>query len=138
MSKNTILIFGIILSNVLFITLPLYKDNEEIKKELGNIRMKNTVVESESNNLYSNKYNHIEDIINISNKSGFTPLSEKIEFDGHITLDLKFRCNFHNFQNFISLLNDSNKEILIEECYFNFGETNRDSYILIKYFGGDV
>lgn len=137
MNKNIILVILIIFSNAVFVTYPLYNENIKIKKDILDIReMKNE--KNYINESSFSQYQHLEEIKNLLEYAGFVKISERIEVENQISLEVKFKCGFPEFQKFISLADGYNSDFFIEEGFFNFHNNGRESYLIIKYFGEGI
>ena len=137
MNKNIILVILIIFSNAIFITYPLYSENIKIRKDILEIRdikhEKDYINESSIS-----QYEHLEEIKNLLSHAGFVKISERIEVGNQISLELKFKCDFADFQKFINLADEYNSDFFIEEGFFNFDNNGRESYLIIKHFGEGI
>lgn len=134
MNKNIILVILIIFSNTMFITYPLYSKNAAIKEEILEIKSLKKE-QSYINNSPFSQYEHMENLKVLLEQAGFVKISERIEVDELISLELKFKCDFSDFQKFINLADGYDSDFFIEEGFFNFDENGKDSYLIIKHFG---
>lgn len=131
MNKRTMgLIVGMILLNLLLITMPMISKNMALKQ-----KNRQLVLGAEQNNtLYKqeqNGYFTVSQLQQFLEKSGLSPLSEHIYFQGGFRYELILPGgNSESLKAFIQELVPLSPKVIIKEADIRFGEEEISSFVI--------